>query len=299
MKLLITGAWREAGAYFDEIRALGHEICFQQQETDPLPCALDWVEGVICNSLFLHHSVGEFAHLRYIQLTSAGLDRVDLNAVQARGIEIRNARGVYSIPMAEFAVCGVLQLYKQAAAFARQQQARCWEKRRDLLELAGKTVTILGCGSVGTECAKRFAAFGCRVLGVDIAPRRDDFFEEIRPLEALEELLPETDVLLLTLPLTDQTRGMVGAAELARLRQNAILVNIARGAIVDQAALTEALKAQTLAGAVLDVFEQEPLAPDDPIWALPNVLITPHNSFVSDGNPARLANVILSNLRKL
>ena len=167
MNLLITGAWQEAREHFDEIEALGHSIVFMQQEKDALPCDPGWVEGTICNGLFLHHPIDAFPNLRFIQLTSAGFDRVDMAYVQSHGIEIHSARGVYSIPMAEFALCGVLRLYKQTRFFEENQRAHRWEKHRGLRELFGKTVVIVGCGSVGTECAKRFSAFGCRVIGAE------------------------------------------------------------------------------------------------------------------------------------
>ena len=130
---------------------------------------------------------------------------MDLPELRRRGVRVHNARGVYSAPMAEFALAGVLALYKQLRFFTDRQRERRWVKHRGLLELGGRTVTILGCGSVGTECARRFAAFGCRVFGVDLFPRQDPAFSEVRPLAELDALLPETDILLLTLPLTPET----------------------------------------------------------------------------------------------
>jgi len=149
MNLLVTGAWSDGKNCIAELEAMGHTVTFMQFEKDALPCSYDWAEGVICNGLFLTHPIEQFTNLRYIQLTSAGFDRVDMDYVKSHGIEIHNARGVYSIPMAEFALCGVLQLYKQAAFFRENQRKHLWEKHRGLLELAGKNVLIVGCGSVG------------------------------------------------------------------------------------------------------------------------------------------------------
>ncbi|MBQ3262080.1 MAG: D-2-hydroxyacid dehydrogenase [Oscillospiraceae bacterium] len=297
MKLLITGAWQSAKEQLDALRAMGHEIAFLQQEKDPLPVDPAWVEGVICNGLFLHHPIEAFSALRYIQLTSAGFDRVPMDAVKARGIRIRNARGVYSAPMAEHAVWGVLSLYHQAPFFLKNQAEARWEKHRGLTELAGKTVCILGAGSVGTECAKRFRAFDCRVVGVNRSVRENAAFDAVLPMDALEETLAVSDVVVLTLPLTDATRGLMNAHRLACMKPGAVLVNIARGAVVEEAALIDALQ-NHLGGAVLDVFESEPLAPESPLWAMENVIVTPHNSFVSDGNAARLNDLILQNLRE-
>ena len=299
MNLLITGAWQAAKAHLPEIEALGHRVVFLQQEADALPCDPAWVEGAVCNGLFLHHLMAQFASLRFVQLTSAGFDRVDLDFARTRGIEIRNARGVYSVPMAEFAVCGVLQLYKQSRFFNEDQTARRWEKHRGLLELFGKTVTVLGCGSVGTECAKRFAAFGCRVLGVDLYPREDANYHQMLPLDGLDGLLPETDVLVLTVPLTPETEHLIDRRRLGLLPRGAVVVNISRGRVLEEAALAEALADGRLSGAALDVFEEEPLPASSPLWTLPNLIITPHNSFVGEHNTDRLSGLILQTLKEM
>ena len=296
MNLLITGAWSNAAEHIPEIEKLGHNVKFMQQESGALPCGPGWAEGVICNDLFLHHPIGEFKNLRFIQLTSAGYDRVDMEYVRSHGIEIHNARGVYSIPMAEFAVSGVLQLFKQAEFFHENQRAHVWEKHRGLLELFGKTVTILGCGSVGTECAKRFSAFGCRVTGVDIAPREDEIYETMLPICRLDEALTKTDVLVLTVPLTPETEHIMDRSRLALLPGSAVVVNISRGRVIDESVLIEQLSSGRLLGAVLDVFETEPLEEDSPLWSMDNVILTPHNSFVGDGNGERMQRVILSSL---
>ena len=295
MKLLITGAWKSTPKQLEQLEGLGHEIIFLQQEKDALPCAYEDVEGVICNALFLYHPIEKFVSLRYIQLISAGFDRVPMEYINDHGIRICNARGVYSIPMAEFAVSGVLQIYKQARFFYDRQKQSRWEKNRNVLELYEKNVCIIGCGSVGTECAKRFSAFGCHVIGVDLFPMQNEFFEKMYSLSDLDTCLSCSDVVVLTLPLTNETRHMMNWARFDALRKNAVVVNIARGAIVQEDALIDALD-KKLMGAVLDVFEDEPLPENSPLWEKENVIITPHNSFVGDGNVERLWQVILRNL---
>ena len=297
MKLLVTGAWQCTREQLNTLAELGNSVVFMQNEKGELPCKAEEVEGVICNGLFLYHSIEKFVSLKYIQLTSAGFDRVPMDYVQAHGIKIYNARGVYSIPMAEFAICGVLQLYKQSNFFRENQKLRSWEKHRGLLELYGKTLGIVGCGNVGTECAKRFKAFGCKVLGVDLFPLEDGNYEKIYPLEALNEVLGLADVVVLTLPLTEETRSLMNEERFALIKKGSVLVNITRGAVVDKQALLKALD-ERLLGAVLDVFDEEPLPSGDELWKKKNVIITPHNSFVGDGNAERLCQVILSNLEK-
>jgi len=295
MKLLITGAWKATDEQLDAIRKLGHDIVLQSQEADPLVCPAEEVEGVIGNGLFLHHPIEKFLKLRYIQLTSAGFDRVPMDYVKSHGIEIHNARGVYSIPMAEHAVAGVLTLYRRFHDFYDFQKEHNWQKIRDLEELHDKTVVIVGCGNVGTECAKRFAALGCCVIGVDIVVREDDNYWQMLPLKQLDDSLPTADIIVLTLPLTDETRHLLDARRLSLLKDHAVIVNIARGAVIEQSALSNELTSKRLR-AVLDVFEDEPLSKDSVLWNLPNVVVTPHNSFIGDGDAQRLADVIEQNL---
>ena len=296
MNLLVTGAWSDGKNHIAELEAKGHIVTFMQYEKDALPCDYEWVEGVICNGLFLTHQIEKFINLKFIQLTSAGFDRVDMNYVKAHNIEIHNARGVYSIPMAEYAICGVLQLYKQAAFFRENQRNHFWEKHRGLLELAGKKVLIVGCGSVGNECAKRFKAFDCTITGVDLYPREDSLYSEILPLDKLENALNQADIVVLTLPLTEQTRHLIDDSKLSLMKDSATLVNIARGAIIDTNALLNQI--DRFNGAVLDVFEEEPLSENSPLWEKQNIILTPHNSFVGEGNGGRLREIISENLMK-
>ncbi len=298
MNLLVTGAVALTEEKKNMLRQLGHEVVFMQQEKSPLPCAATWVEGIIGNGLFLHQPIEQFTSLRYIQLTSAGFDRVPMNYVKEQGIVIHNARGVYSIPMAEFAIAGVLQLYKQSHFFYENKKEKKWEKHRQLLELFGKKVCIIGCGSVGTECAKRFGAFGCEIVGVDLAPYSAAEYTAVLPLEKMDEAIENSDIVVLTLPLCKETHHLFNQEKFEKMKPGAVLVNIARGGIVDTKALVEALNGR-LYGAVLDVFEEEPLAEDHALWHMENVIITPHNSFVGEGNDKRLWNVIIGNLRQM
>lgn len=297
MNLLITGAWSHAAEYLDEIKRSGHNIAFLQFENDEeIPCPYDWVEGIVCNGLFLYHPIEKFVHLKFIQLTSAGFDRVPMEYIQERGIEIHNAGGVYSIPMAEFAVGGVLKLYKQASFFYENQKKHRWDKHRGLLELYGKRVCIAGCGSVGTECAKRFRAFGCEVVGADRFTREDENYHKMTGIEQIDGILPETDILVLAMPLTGSTRHFMDERRFSLLKAGALLVNLARGALVDTQAMVPAM--DRLGGAVLDVFEQEPLDGESPLWDMEHVIISPHNSFIGDNNGKRLDALIMGTLNK-
>ncbi len=296
MKLLVTGAWNCTKEQLNCLENMGNDILFMQNEKDALPQGAENVQGVICNGLFLYHSIESFKNLKYIQLTSAGYDRVPMDYISKHNIKIFNARGVYSVPMAEFAICGVLELYKQSKFFFENQKSHRWEKHRGLLELSEKNVLIVGCGSVGTECAKRFCAFGCEVTGVDLFPDTScGYYKEVVSLDKLDQKLMQSDVVVLTLSLTEQTENLFNKERFEKMKNNSVLVNIARGAIVNQADLICALETKLL-GAVLDVFEKEPLEENDVLWNMGNVILTPHNSFVGDFNADRLWAVIKTNM---
>ncbi|MBO5907607.1 MAG: D-2-hydroxyacid dehydrogenase [Clostridia bacterium] len=298
-KLLITGAWRYTDEQYEALIKMGYEITLMPDERGALPRGAEDAEVIVCNGLFLYHDLDLFPNLRVVQLTSAGLDRVPMEKMRERGIEVFNARGVYSVPMAEYALFGVLFLYKQSRFFDAAQSAHEWKKHRGILEICGKRVLIVGAGSVGSECAARFSAFGARVRGIDLYPRVDESYEEIASLDCLKDELAGADIIVLTLPLTAETRHLINGEALSCVKPEAVLVNIARGAVVDTEALVSALRERRLFGAVLDVFEEEPLLPESPLWDMENVIVTPHNSFVGDGNGKRLFGVIKNNLERI
>lgn len=294
-KAIVTGALQADQADLEALAALGLQITLHPDERIPVELPEQY-EIAVCNNLLLHQDIRDFTGLRFLQLTSAGLDRVPLKAIRERGIRLHNAAGVYSGPMAEFALWGVLELYKQGRFFAQNQRLHRWEKHRALRELDGKTVCILGCGSVGSECARRFAAFGCRVFGIATGKRQQQPFEAVHPLAELSGLLPEADIVVLALPLTDGTRRLFDGAMFARMKPGSVFVNLARGAIVDTDALLNALDTR-LCGGLIDVFDAEPLSADSPLWGAENLILTPHNSFVGEGNHTRMMDTLIRNLR--
>ena len=298
LQLLLSGGIARNEPLIRAVKTLGLTPALAPDET-PVP-ALDVrsLEAVVCNSLFLHRDIREFESLRFIQLTSAGTDRVPLDYINERGIILRTARGVYSVPMAESAIAGILGCYRHMGRFHENQRSRVWVKDRELRELAGQTVCIVGMGSVGQEMAIRLKAFGTTVIGIDAVPDSLQGCDRVLSTEALDQVLPECDIAVLTLPLTEATAGMFDAQRLSRLKPGALLVNIARGGIVDESALIQALESGHLGGAVLDVFETEPLPEASPLWAMDNVIITPHNSFVSDRAGRRLHDLVIGNLQE-
>ncbi len=296
MKLLVTGAFSCTEEQLNIIKSLGNEVFFMQNENSNIPCDCKDIEGVICNGLFLHHDIKKFTSLKYIQLTSVGYDRVPLDYIKEKEIAIYNAKGVYSIPMAEFVINGVLGLYKNIEFFIRNKQKKVWEKNRNVIELYGKTVCIVGCGNVGTECAKRFKAFGCKVVGVDVVKVETESYDRTYFVNEIDEALTVSDIVVLTLPLTEQTKNFFDKEKFDKMKSGSVFVNISRGGVVNESDLIKAID-EKLFGAVLDVFENEPLSKDSLLWEKENVIITPHNSFVGENNNERLFKVIIDNFK--
>lgn len=219
MNILVTSAFQLNSEELAALEAAGHKVFLHPDERASVEQP-ERYEAVVCNGLFLYNSIERFTNLRLIQLTSAGLDRVPLDYIRAHSIELHNAAGVYSVPMAEFAVCGILQMYKQSRFFAANQAQHKWEKHRGLLELSGKHVCILGCGDVGREIAKRLKAFGCRITGVNRTVREIPYFEEILPLDKLPDAASACDILICCIALTPETRGIVSKEVFDRLPRN-------------------------------------------------------------------------------
>ncbi len=298
MKLLLTGAFGYTLEQIEYIKALGHQVVFIQDEREPITFDVSDIEGVVCNGLFLYTPIEKFTSLKYIQLTSAGLDRVPLDYINSHNIKIFNARGVYSIPMAEFALCGVLDLYKKSRDFYNSQLSHSWQKQRQIFELCGKRVCIIGAGNIGCHVAKRFKAFDATVVGADIVSNNQPYFDEVCLMDNVDEQIALADIVVLTLPLTNDNKGFFNHSKFALMKENALFVNIARGALVNQSDLIDALTQGKIFGAVLDVFETEPLDDSSPLWDMQNVVLTPHNSFVGENNNQRMFDVIVKNLKE-
>jgi len=289
MRFLITRKTGFTPEMNQQLTDLGFELDF----IDEPECAhpeMDFsdVEAVFCYRFFNYNDISRFPALRYIHTTSAGLDHMPMGYIREHNIALYNAGGVYSIPMAEFALGGVLQIYKNAPRFRRQQTAHLWKQGGKNRELGGKNVCVIGAGSIGTEVAKRFTLLGCHVTGVRRHPAPAEFYENVVSNDKLDEVLTSADIVILTVPLTPESRHLLDRERFAKMKDGAVLVNVSRGAVVDTEALYEALQSKKLYGAAIDVFEEEPLPSDSPLWDLENIIITPHFSFNGEYNPIRM-----------
>lgn len=246
----------------------------------------------------LHTALDGAPALAWIHTASAGFNWVLTPRVAATAIQLTRTAKVLDKPIAEFVVALALALHKQLPAFLAQQQARRWARPASLGTLSGGTAVILGAGAIGRETAKRLGALGMRVLGLKRSPEPLPEFEEVHGSDRLAELLQQADLLVIACPLTPETHHLIGAQELASMKPTAVLVNIARGAIVVEEELADALRRGLIAGAGLDVFSTEPLPETSPLWDLPNAILTPHVSYLSAENEAAMLEEFGENLRR-
>jgi phosphoglycerate dehydrogenase-like enzyme len=241
--------------------------------------------------------IAECHCLRWIMVLSAGLEKMPMAALLERGIFVTNARGIHATPMSEYVMAVLLQLTRKTDTFMALQREKRWDRTVRVDELAGKSLVIAGAGAIGEAIAHKAKAFAMRTVGVNTSGKPRPGFDVIFPSSRLHEALAEGDFVVLTVPLTEKTRGWIGAEELAAMKPSAWLINIARGAVVREADLLAALQNGTIAGAVLDVFEQEPLPESHPFWTMPNVILTPHISGRSPLYMTRALEIFRHNLR--
>lgn len=250
---------------------------------------------------FGFHTPEVFRHassLRWIQTTSAGLDKILKPELVERGLLVTNASGVHAPSVVEVAWALTLAVARGIPDYVRQQQQHLW-KWAPLHDLKDATAGVIGLGGIGRRYANVAAAFGMRVRAVDLhQPPQPAEVESLWGIERLDELLALSDVVLVSCPYTPQTHYLIEERRLACMKPTAILINIARGGIVQETALAAALRAGRIAGAGLDVCETEPLPADSPLWDVPNLLITAHCAGLSSRRMHRLAEFFCQNLRR-
>jgi len=244
--------------------------------------------------------VANCPRLRWVQGTSAGIGGfLDRTGLAGTGLVFTTAAGVHGVPLAEFALLGLLYFAKGMPALAEAKAARHWQRYAGS-QVAGSRALLVGLGGAGRAVARLLAAAGVEVCGAGRPGRRYDVPGVASYVGSgqLHQVLPEVDALVLACPLTAQTRGLIGAAELALMRRGSVLVNISRGPVVDEEALVGALRAGHLGGACLDVFATEPLPAGSPLWDMPNVIVSPHSAATVAAENGLLTDLFIENLQR-
>ena len=215
-------------------------------------------------------------HLKWIQIFQAGVEHLPFEAINKRNITLTNMRGIHGIPMAEYTMSMLFHLMGNVQRYKENQAQTHWDDHALFHEIHGKTATIFGAGTIGTEIANKLKTIGLSVFGVNTSGDLKEPFDEMYSLEDRHAVLHKSDFVILLMPVTPQTEHCMSQNEFRHMKQDAHLINLGRGPLIDDEALIEALKLKEIKGAVLDVFDEEPLLEHHPFWDNDNILITPH-----------------------
>ena len=214
--------------------------------------------------------------LKLVCSLTAGVENLPLEKLHAMGVKVSNTKGAQGGSIAEYVIGHMIFFSHHYQAHMLNQQQHLWVPPAPGEDIDGQTLCIVGTGAIGKVIAQKAKGAGMRVIGVDKYPAPYEAFEQVYGLEALQKALGESDFVVMATPLTEETRYMIGEKEFHAMKNKAVFINISRGDTVDETALIRALEAKTIAGAILDVFHEEPLPKDSPLWAMKNVFITPH-----------------------
>jgi len=248
-----------------------------------------------------YKAVRAASDLQWMHVHSAGVDRDFYQQQQARGVRVTASQGASDAVVAQAALTGLLALARQLPFLMQAQQRHAWEpllgEGRLPRDLSGQQAVVVGWGGIGQRIGQLLQGLGLQVTVARHGPEPAGPGLKTVRYGDLRNVLPTTTWLILACPLTDDTRGLISADLLDTLPENAYVINVARGHVIDEQALIRALQDKRLAGAFLDVFQQEPLPPDSPLWDIPTVIISPHSAGFSDGNPARVRQIFIKKLQ--
>lgn len=237
------------------------------------------------------------AKLEWIMVLSAGIDQMPLDMIKQRNILVTNARGIHKVPMAEYAISMLLQVYRQEKTIIKNEEQSIWNKRLKMLEISGKTILIVGTGSIGQEVARLAKAFRMKTLGISRSGTDVEFIDTMYRVDELDSVLSQADFIVSILPGTNETKQLFTSKQFAQMQNHAVFLNMGRGEVVKEADLLKAIKEKEFAHAVLDVFDSEPLRKDHPFWQEENITVTPHLSGVSSEYLPRALEIFSKNLQ--
>lgn len=278
------------------IEDLGYEVIIKDEKTITYSEELDDVEILVCYNPFETLDIMKMKSLKLILLSSIGIDQVPKDIIKEKNIILCNNKGGYSIPIGEWIVLKILEMLKKSKASYENQRLHKWKMDTSLLELYGKTVTFIGTGSLAKEGAKRLQGFEANILGINTSGHEEEYFHKCYSIDELDKVLHTSDVVVITIPYTEKTHHLVNKDTINKMKDGVFLVNVARGSIIDESSLIEALKTDKISFAALDVFEEEPLNENSILWELENVIINSHNSWISEMRNERRFTTVYKNL---
>ncbi|WP_425446078.1 phosphoglycerate dehydrogenase [Dethiothermospora halolimnae] len=281
-----------------KIKNLGYDIILKKEKYLTFSEDIKDVDVLVCYNPFDTLDISKLGKLKWIQLSSVGIDQVPMEHLIKNNITLTNNKGGYSIPMGEWVVMKTLELFKNSREMYINQLNKKWHMDTSLLELYGKTIGFIGTGTIASESAKRLQGFDVNTLGVNTTGRDVEYFGKCYSLDNINEVIPKCDVVVLTIPYTQSTHHMVDKKFLKLMKKEAYLINVSRGSIIKEKDIITALKNNDIKGAALDVFENEPLDENNPLWDFENVIITCHNSWISEMRNERRYDTIYENMKR-
>lgn len=281
---------------FKRVKDLGYDIVCIPEKKLQNSAQTDDADILVAYNPFETLDISKMKNLKYIILTSVGFDQLPKEKILAQNIQVSNNKGGYSIPMAEWIVMCILEIYKKARAFHIKQDKKLWSMDLSLSELYGQRIGFLGTGTIAVEAAKRLKAFGVELWGYNTNGRDIEYFDRCFSKDQIDEIFKNCDVVVSTMPCTAETEGMLNKDKFDLMKEGSSFINVGRGKLVKEDDLVQFL--DKFKGVALDVFENEPLTEDSPLWEAENVIVTPHNCWASDRNRQRVDQMIYSNLEK-
>ncbi len=296
MKTLIT--YKFTDDKLKKIEDLGYDVILEPERSLRLTEENKDIDILVTSEGFDKINLDDFPKLKWIQLLTTGVNQVPKDKILSRDILLSNNKLGYNIPIGEWIVLKILEMAKNSKGFYRQQEEKNWNMVFDLNEIYGKTVGFLGTGDIAKEASKRLKGFGVNIIGINSSGKPTEGFNESYSIDEAHRVIGDFDYMVITLPYTKDTHGLVDHDFLSKLKDGVRLVNIARGTIIDEKALIEALESGKVTGAALDVFEKEPLPKDSPLWTMDKVIVTPHNSWNSEMFEERRFQMLYENLKR-
>jgi phosphoglycerate dehydrogenase-like enzyme len=281
---------------FQKIRDLGYEVTYYNENKVSNNDDTDDSDILVTYNPFNTLDISKMNKLKYIQTTSVGVDQIPKDKLLGKDILIANNKGGYSVPISEWIVMYVLQIYKNSKKFYEQQQNKKWKMNFEMTEMSGKKIGFIGTGTIATQGAKRLKAFGVEILGVNTNGSDREHFDKCFSTLEMNTVFKECDVVICTIPATKDTIGIINKDKFNIMKDKSVFINVGRGNILNEEDLVSCIS--KFRGVALDVFQNEPLSEDNKLWSFDNVTVTPHNSWVSDKNNERNFDMIYNNLKK-
>lgn len=286
-------------ACMDKVRELGYDVVIKKENKELIyNDEISKVEVLVCYNPFDTLEITKMQKLRYIVLSSAGIDHLPIKQAISANITVTNNKGGYSIPMGEWVVMSILQLYKNSKKLFSNSQKKLWAMDTSVMELFGKTVGFIGTGSIAQEAAKRLKGFAVKILGLNTKGTKTIYFDQCYSKGHMVDFLKDCDVVVVTIPYTQRTHKLLNDEAFKAMKKGVCIINVSRGAIIDEESLIDNLNNGKIRAAALDVFEEEPLSVKSQFWDLPNVIVSPHNSWISEAKNARRFACVLENLKR-